>query len=128
MPRFVVLQHDHPQSLHWDFMLEADDCLLTWSLPMPPCYDHPLPAAALPDHRKEYLEYEGPVSQDRGSVVRWDRGTFEPVVRDEKVLEMDLCGEKLTGRLRIERANAASAAWRWLLTSPYGRSSVAPAR
>lgn len=116
MPGFVVLQHDHPQSLHWDFMLEFDDRMITWSLPLPPSYDHLLPATALPDHRKEYLDYEGPVSKDRGSVTRWDRGTFELLVREENLFEVNLRGKKLTGRLRIERAGASGGPWRWLLT------------
>lgn len=117
MPRFVVLQHDHPESLHWDFLLEFDDRMLTWALPLPPCYDHPLPARALPDHRKEYLQYEGPVSQGRGTVVRWDRGTFECLVRDEDRVEVDLRGAKLVGRLCIERSSQSPEEWQWHLTS-----------
>ena len=31
MPQFVLLEHDHPE-LHWDFMLESGDALLTWRL------------------------------------------------------------------------------------------------
>ncbi|MDD4268966.1 MAG: 3'-phosphoesterase [Pirellulaceae bacterium] len=116
MPGFVVLQHDHPQSLHWDFMLEFDNHLFTWSLPLPPCYNHLLPATALPGHRKEYLDYEGPVSKGRGRVARWDRGRFELLIREENLLEVNLCGEKLAGRLRIERATASDDQWRWLLT------------
>ena len=71
MPRFVILTHDHPH-LHWDFMLEADGVLKTWRL-----QDEPLPgrkfetpAEPLPDHRIAYLDYEGPVSNNRGIVTR----------------------------------------------------------
>ena len=31
MPRFVILEHDHPH-LHWDLMLEADGSLHAWRL------------------------------------------------------------------------------------------------
>ena len=34
-------------------------------------------AEVLPDHRLAYLDYEGPISGDRGSVTRWDRGTYD---------------------------------------------------
>src|SRR5205807_395991 len=35
MPRFVILEHDHPE-LHWDLMLEAGPVLRTWRLAAPP--------------------------------------------------------------------------------------------
>ena len=35
MPRFVILEHDHPQ-LHWDFMLEVGEVLWTWRLATAP--------------------------------------------------------------------------------------------
>ena len=76
MPRFVILEHDHPV-LHWDLMLEAGDVLQTWRLAMPPCLGVPIEATALGDHRRAYLDYEGPVSGNRGNVKRWDAGKFE---------------------------------------------------
>jgi hypothetical protein len=100
-PRFVVLEHDHP-FLHWDLMLEAGDSLRTWRLAAPPGPGVVTEATPLGDHRRLYLDYEGPVSGDRGRVSRWDRGTFtweregeEPVVR--------LDGGRLRGVLRLER-------------------------
>ena len=77
MPTFVVLEHDHPE-LHWDFMLEHGGVLKTWRLPASwPAAGQKLPAVALADHRLQYLDYEGPVSGDRGRVVRRDRGSYE---------------------------------------------------
>src|SRR5262249_60769057 len=43
MPRYVVLEHDHP-GLHWDFMLEAGAVLRTWRLSAPPQPGHSVPA------------------------------------------------------------------------------------
>jgi len=101
MPRFVLLEHDHPV-LHWDFMLERGSVLRTWRL------DH-LPEAAgktgvepLPDHRVAYLDYEGPVSGDRGSVRRVDRGDFELIREDEELIEVVLTGERLQGRAVVD--------------------------
>lgn len=77
MHRFVILEHDHP-SLHWDLMLEADGALQTWRLNEPPRRAGQVIAATpLPSHRLAYLDYEGPVSGNRGTVRRWDHGTFE---------------------------------------------------
>ncbi len=75
MPRFVILEHDHPL-LHWDLMLEAGDVLQTWRLAAPP-QSQSIEAMALGDHRRMYLDYEGPVSGDRGTVRRWDAGLFD---------------------------------------------------
>jgi DNA polymerase Ligase (LigD) len=76
MPRFVILEHDH-HHLHWDLMLEAGEVLQTWRLAQPPIEPPCVIAATiLGDHRRIYLEYEGPVSGDRGTVQRWDAGTY----------------------------------------------------
>ena len=77
MPRFVLLEHDHPEQ-HWDFMLEHEGVLKTWRLArMPACAGESIPALALGDHRLAYLDYEGPVSGARGQVRRCAAGSFE---------------------------------------------------
>jgi hypothetical protein len=101
MPRFVVLEHDHPV-LHWDFMLEAGDVLLTWRLAAPPGPGVPLEATRTFDHRPLYLDYEGPISGGRGRVVRWDCGTFAWEEREEGRVAVCLDGIRLRGSLRLE--------------------------
>ena len=76
MPRFVILRHDSPRGEHFDFMLEAGDVLKTWALPRPPEIGVEMDCEALADHRLAYLDYEGPISGQRGSVTRWDCGTY----------------------------------------------------
>src|SRR5258708_29361975 len=76
VPRFVVLEHDFPE-LHWDFLLEAGPVLRAWRLLAQPGRGVVVPAQSNSDHRPAYLDYEGPVSRGRGSVRRWDEGTFE---------------------------------------------------
>lgn len=87
MPRYVILRHQMPKShtrtLHWDLMLEHDQVLLTWSLDSEPALPCRIQATALPEHRLAYLDYEGPISEDRGEVTRWDTG---------KLLELH-CGD-----------------------------------
>lgn len=69
LPRFVVLEHDHP-FLHWDFLLEHGDRAFTWRLLEKPECNRWLAAERINDHRPLYLNYEGPVSGNRGSVRR----------------------------------------------------------
>jgi len=111
MPRFVVLEHDHP-FLHWDFMLEAGDVLLTWRLSSPPAPQRTVSAERIGDHRRAYLDYEGPVSGGRGNVTRWDGGSFEWLedAEDRKVVR--LRGGRLDGTFRLERTPAGE--WRGL--------------
>jgi hypothetical protein len=74
--RFVILEHDHP-FLHWDFMLDNGQTLDTWRLLNYPQQGTDIPAEELPQHRQHYLDYEGPISNDRGTVTRIASGTFE---------------------------------------------------
>ena len=117
MPRFVVLQHDHPDRLHWDFMLEAGETLATWALESPPAYGQTISATALADHRRAYLDYEGEISGGRGTVARWDAGTYELVSRYVDCWTVRLHGEKLVGTLRLERQPESGDAWHWRLVS-----------
>ncbi len=74
--RFVILEHDHP-FLHWDLLLEEECSARTWRLLRKPCLGESIAAEPLPDHRLMYLDYEGVVSGDRGSVKRFLAGTYE---------------------------------------------------
>ncbi|HBN74493.1 MAG TPA: hypothetical protein DD473_01465 [Planctomycetaceae bacterium] len=122
MPRFVLLEHDHP-ALHWDFMLESGETLKTWRLPEPfvTADVHPvqelqhlseneikLTVVQLPDHRMRYLEYEGPVSGDRGFVKRIDQGMYIPLMQSEICWELRLEGEQSSGFLSLSRKNSNS--------------------
>ncbi|HWL10542.1 MAG TPA: DNA polymerase ligase N-terminal domain-containing protein [Planctomicrobium sp.] len=75
MPRFVILTHDWPH-LHWDFMLEQKNSLKTWRLDSEPILNYWITAKPLPDHRLQYLNYEGPVPQNRGVVTRFMEGDY----------------------------------------------------
>ena len=111
MPRFVILEHDHPQ-VHWDFMLEVSAVLRTWRLAEAPTRGggH-LDATALADHRPFYLDYEGPVSGNRGNVRRWDTGTYDLLASTDAALQVQLHGAKLTGIAWIEKEEEAD--WRF---------------
>ena len=107
MPRYVILTHDHP-SLHWDLMLERGDTLRTWRLATTPVEGEIIVAEAIADHRHMYLDYEGSVSNNRGTVSRWDSGTYEGNVEDGDRIEIEIHGKKLNGRLSLNRGDAAN--------------------
>lgn len=111
MPRFAILDHDHPFQ-HWDFLLESGDVLRGWRLLAEPARGKPITAEPLPDHRPLYLDYEGPVSGGRGRVFRWDAGTFtwEHDTPDELVVAME--GRRVAGSVMLSRSDGG--AWEWL--------------
>ena len=100
MPRFVVLEHDWP-AVHWDLLLEYGPVLRAWRLLSEPGPGRAVPAEPNYDHRLLYLDYEGPLTGDRGSVRRWDAGTFEGDLTDE--WEVRLAGRRLSGPARMTR-------------------------
>jgi bifunctional non-homologous end joining protein LigD len=109
---FVVQKHA-ARRLHYDFRLELDGVLKSWSVPKGPCFD---PAAkrlavAVEDHPIDYGDFEGIIPAGQyggGTVLLWDRGTWQPV-GDAKAslaaghLKFDLVGEKLRGRWALIR-------------------------
>lgn len=103
MPRYVILAHDHP-FLHWDLMLETSGVLRTWRLAKPPEPGTDIAAKALGDHRIAYLDFEGPVSGNRGSVRRWDAGTFEWMTDAHELVRVRMSGQRLKGELSVESA------------------------
>ena len=104
MLRFAILIHDHP-SIHWDFLLEHGDHCRSWRMPTDPTSIKTceITAEGLPDHRTLYLDYEGPVSGGRGSVIRHDSGTFEWRINQPDLCEVELAGTKWRGVIRLER-------------------------
>jgi len=86
-------------------MLESGDVLLTWQLKREPRHSEDLPIEAhrIADHRKAYLDYEGPISGDRGHVSRVDRGELAIQESQEDKVRFDLLGKRLTGTFRLRR-------------------------
>src|SRR2546429_2134698 len=69
--RYVVLHHEQIAEPHFDFMFEYEpgSDLITWRLPIWPI-TQVTRVTELGKHRRHYLDYEGPVSGDRGTVRR----------------------------------------------------------
>lgn len=103
---FVVQKHA-ARSLHYDFRLELDGTLKSWAIPKGPSLDPAQKRLAVhvEDHPLSYAGFEG-VIPDRqygaGTVIVWDRGTWEPVGDPHEglaagQLKFHLYGEKLKG-------------------------------
>lgn len=119
MLRFVLLRHFCPASFgrpsHWDLMLEADGALQTWELRALPALwaqqcdmeaitgSDTVSAVRLADHRLAYLDYEGPLTDDRGDVHRCDSGTYELLGQADSFQRIRLHGALLRGDAHLEQ-------------------------
>lgn len=85
-PRFALLHHTMEAVAgrcdHWDLMLEHEGALITFEVERLPSEASSFQARRLADHRLAYLEYEGHISDNRGHVIRLDRGRYQEAHAD----------------------------------------------
>src|SRR5512145_3067917 len=118
---FVVQKH-RASRLHYDFRLEHDGIMLSWAVPKGPSLDPANKRFAMQteDHPMEYNQFEGVIPEGEyggGTVMIWDRGTWEPEVDDVQKalakgdLKFKLNGKKLRGSWVLVRMRPKQ----WLL-------------
>jgi bifunctional non-homologous end joining protein LigD len=126
---YVIQEHD-ARRLHYDFRLELDGALKSWAVPKGPSLDPSVKRLAVhvEDHPVEYGSFEGeipPGNYGAGSVIVWDRGTWEPdgglahareAYRAGK-LKFTLDGDKLHGGWMLVRSHMRGSGDKeqWLL-------------
>jgi len=123
---FCVQRHDATR-LHYDFRLEIDGTLKSWAVPKGPNLQ-PLSkqlAMHVEDHPLDYGNFEGNIPQGEyggGSVMLWDRGTFELVgdaPGEEQIKRGDLKfllhGEKLKGEFALVLMKGRGKGNEWLI-------------
>lgn len=98
---------------HYDWMFELDGRLLTWaSQRLPPTDQNASVAASLlPPHRLAYLQYEGVVSGNRGTVQRIAAGQHRLLCcqsnRYEFAIQGDRCGIVAIYQTRSDRPSGS---------------------
>jgi bifunctional non-homologous end joining protein LigD len=118
---FVIQKH-RASSLHYDFRLEHDGVMLSWAVPKGPSLDPSNKRFAMQteNHPIEYNQFEGVIPEGEyggGTVMIWDRGTWEPEVDDvdgalaKGDLKFTLHGKKLRGSWVLVRMRERQ----WLL-------------
>src|SRR3954469_19814920 len=125
-PYFCVQRHDATR-LHYDFRLEIDGVLKSWAVPKGPTLDPAIRhfAAHVEDHPVDYGSFEGNIpagNYGAGSVMLWDRGTFEllgdvsgadQIARGD--LKFHLDGEKLKGDFALVHMKGRGKGNEWLI-------------
>src|ERR1039457_6542606 len=123
---FCVQRHDATR-LHYDFRLEVDGTLKSWAVPKGPSLE-PLSknlAVHVEDHPIDYGNFEGNIPKGEyggGSVMLWDRGTYEPlgdmppaaqIARGD--FKFRLHGHKLNGDFAIVLMKGRGKGNEWLV-------------
>jgi bifunctional non-homologous end joining protein LigD len=124
--RFVVQKHDASR-LHYDFRLELDGTLKSWAVPKGPSLDPARKSLAVQveDHPIGYGDFEGVIPKGEyggGTVLLWDRGTWEPLHDPSEgyaagKLHFILHGSKLKGEWSLVQmpGKASGDGKNWLL-------------
>lgn len=109
---FVIQKHA-ARRLHYDLRLEIDGVLKSWAVTRGPSLvpGEKRLAVHVEDHPLEYGTFEGTIPQSEyggGTVIVWDRGTWEPIGDVAKAfakghLDFRLKGEKLSGEWHLVR-------------------------
>ena len=136
LPSFCVQRHNASR-LHYDFRLEVDGVLKSWAVPKGPSLDPAVRhlAAQVEDHPLEYGSFEGNIpagSYGAGSVMLWDRGTYElldsGVSAPEQLARGDfkfrLSGEKLNGDFALVLMKGRGKGKDWLLIKKHDDFAV----
>lgn len=131
-PIFVIQKHD-ASHLHYDFRIEIDGTLKSWSIPKGPSTDPREKKLAIPtgDHPLDYAIFEGVIPEGQyggGTVMIWDKGTFKNIKKDDKgkpmplkksfeegTVEIYLKGEKLQGGYALIKMKQGNLKGNWLL-------------
>ncbi len=121
---FVIQQHA-ARRMHYDFRLELDGVLLSWSVPKGPSLSPTTRRLAVrtEDHPLDYAGFEGIIPAGQyggGAVVVWDRGSWQPdgdarAAMAKGRLTFTLHGEKLSGRWHLVKTRSDGKAENWLL-------------
>ncbi|MGH7279116.1 MAG: DNA polymerase ligase N-terminal domain-containing protein, partial [Candidatus Rokuibacteriota bacterium] len=120
--QFVVQKH-RASHLHYDVRLEHEGVMLSWAVPKGPSLDPAVKRLAMrtEDHPMDYNEFEGVIPEGEyggGTVMIWDRGTWEPGSPDPARalargdLKFRLHGRKLSGSWVLVRTRGDR---QWLL-------------
>ena len=123
--RYVILRHEPTplehagigastqRPLHWDVMFDVGETLRTWAFSTEPWEASQRGASScsatqLADHRRAYLDYEGPVSGNRGTVVRVDSGTYRVRQDSPEIFLAELSSSRGMLRVRLTRSGAVN--------------------
>lgn len=129
---FVIQKHD-ATTLHYDFRLRVGDVLVSWAVPkgLSTAANEKRLAIRVDDHPVDYADFEGVIPEDEyggGTVMIWDKGSYEPLVEEKKDMESSmqaalgegavkfkLHGEKIKGGYAMAKTGKRGGKDQWVI-------------
>jgi len=111
--RYAILHHTGISSPHYDLMFETSpgSDLATWRVERWPI-DSAQPATRLKDHRRDYLQFEGELTQRRGYVERVAAGMCAIEVGENTRWRVTILSGGSTQKLLLTQQNEEQ----WIVT------------
>ncbi len=132
-----IIQKHAASHLHYDLRLELDGVLKSWAVPKGPSLkpSEKRLAVRVEDHPVEYGSFEGTIPEGEyggGTVMLWDRGTWEPEGDPREGcakgdLKFKLHGEKLKGSWVLARMKGKAGGQEgknWLLIKKRDNAAI----
>ena len=110
--RYAVLRHADVDEPHYDLMFETHpgSDLATWRSPVWPI-EGEVELTRLRDHRRIYLDYQGELSLNRGTVTRVAEGSCNLQIEGTRIWHIEL-----DSKLRLEIRLLQDDCWRGQVT------------
>lgn len=118
-----VIQEHHASRLHFDLRLEAEGekeiVLKSWAIPKGPPLEEGIKRLAVQteDHPLSYKDFEGKIPEGEygaGLVKIWDKGTYQPLEKEEWKWVIRIRGRKLQGAyalIKLKTKNPKDKNW-----------------
>jgi bifunctional non-homologous end joining protein LigD len=130
---YLIQKHEATR-LHYDFRLELDGVLLSWAVTKGPSLDPADRRLAVrtEDHPLAYGSFEGTIPKGEyggGTVMLWDRGTWEPkgdahAGLKKGHLAFEVHGERLKGGWDLIRMRGDGKRENWLLIKETDQDAI----
>jgi hypothetical protein len=105
--KFIIFYHYKIEEPHYDLMIESEDLLDSWRIPEMNLESllngEVIEITSIHSHNKKYLDYEGELSSEKGSVEIYDKGATTYTNFDSPEFEVLIFGSILTGRLLFSK-------------------------
>ncbi len=105
--KFIILYHFGIDETHYDLMLEAEGSLDSWRIPEKNFKQllngETIEVISIKPHNKKYLNFEGELTDGKGSVKIYDKGTTSYKRNENIQFDVLIFGSEISGKLIFKK-------------------------
>ena len=109
---YSIIKHTlSDYTFHYDFLIKKNDILQCWQFSSIANIEigELIFCKKIFDHRLKYLNYQGPISNNRGKVQIIQNGFLEIIIQEDNLVRFRIDSELLNGNFEIRKIQ--SEAW-----------------